>query len=513
MTSFIVRRILVSVLILIAASFVMYMLAAYSGDPLKDLRGSNAPNIDQLIAARTAALHLDVPPPARWLIWLGGAAGCLVPFADTCNLGLSVTNASVTSLVPMAMASTVQLVTVALVVAVLLGVVVGIATALRQYSGFDFSVTFISFFLFSLPSFLIAVLLKEFVAIGFNNFLQKDPTIGIVALLGIAIVSGLIWQVFIGGDGRRRLIVFAVSALATGGLLAFLSATNWFINPGLGPVGILLLIAATVAATVGVLAGLRNRRSLLIGSIVGALGLVSYFALQGVLNNASLGLIIGLALVAILVGCAVGFGLGGFDKGQGMRIGAIVAFFSGAFVLIDRFMQAWPSYINHSRINGRPIATVGSETPGFKGDFWQLSIDSFAHLLLPTIALLLISFAGYTRYARAGLLEVMNQDYIRTARAKGLPERVVIVRHALRNMLIPIATLVATDVGALLGGAVITESVFAIPGMGQLFNASLKRVDLNPIMGYFLVIAIMAILFNFLADLAYAALDPRVRVK
>ena len=80
-------------------------------------------------------------------------------------------------------------------------------------------------------------------------------------------------------------------------------------------------------------------------------------------------------------------------------------------------------------------------------------------------------------------------------------------------MLIPIATLVATDVGALLGGAVITESVFAIPGMGQLFNASLKRVDLNPIMGYFLVIAIMAILFNFLADLAYAALDPRVRVK
>ena len=237
MTSFIVRRILVSVLILIAASFIMYMLAAYSGDPLKDLRGSNAPNIDQLIAARTAALHLDVPPPARWLIWLGGAAGCLVPFADTCNLGLSVTNASVLSLLPNAMASTVQLVTVALVVAVLLGVVVGIATALRQYSGFDFSITFISFFLFSLPSFLIAVLLKEFVAIGFNNFLQKDPTIGIAALLAIAIVSGLIWQVFIGGETRRRLIVFAVSALATGGVLAFLSATNWFMNPGLGPIG------------------------------------------------------------------------------------------------------------------------------------------------------------------------------------------------------------------------------------------------------------------------------------
>jgi peptide/nickel transport system permease protein len=133
--------------------------------------------------------------------------------------------------------------------------------------------------------------------------------------------------------------------------------------------------------------------------------------------------------------------------------------------------------------------------------------------VLPTIALLLISFASYTRYSRAGMLEVLNQDFIRTARAKGLPERTVVVRHAFRNMLIPITTLVAFDVGALLGGAVITERVFAIPGMGSLFNLGLSRGDLNPVMAYFLVIAAMAILFNFLADLAYAALDPRVRVR
>jgi len=143
---------------------------------------------------------------------------------------------------------------------------------------------------------------------------------------------------------------------------------------------------------------------------------------------------------------------------------------------------------------------------------WITGIDTFTHLLLPTISLLLISFAGYTRYARAGMLEVMNQDYIRTARAKGLPERTVILRHGLRNMLIPIVTLVATDVGALLGGAVITERVFAISGMGALFVTSIQRVDVNPVMGYFLVIAITAIVFNFLADLAYATLDPRVRV-
>jgi peptide/nickel transport system permease protein len=102
---------------------------------------------------------------------------------------------------------------------------------------------------------------------------------------------------------------------------------------------------------------------------------------------------------------------------------------------------------------------------------------------------------------------------VRTARAKGLPERTVVVRHAFRNMLIPITTLVAFDVGALLGGAIITESIFGIPGMGQLFFAGLGRGDLNPVMGYFIVIAGMAILFNFLADLAYAALDPRVRVR
>lgn len=144
---------------------------------------------------------------------------------------------------------------------------------------------------------------------------------------------------------------------------------------------------------------------------------------------------------------------------------------------------------------------------------WVSGLDTFTHLVLPTIALLLISFASYTRYSRAGMLEVLNQDFIRTARAKGLPERTVIVRHASRNMLIPITTLVAFDVGALLGGAIITERVFAIPGMGFLFASGLDRGDLNPVMGYFLVIAVMAILFNFLADLSYAALDPRVRVR
>lgn len=512
LVGFVLRRIAVSILVLVAASFIMYVLAANAGDPLQDLRGSSSPNKDQLIAARVAALDLDVPPVLRWFLWLGGAAQCLVPFG-TCDLGLTLSNAPVTTILPAAMLATIQLVSVSFILAIILGVVVGIATALRQYSGFDLSVTFISFFLYSLPSFLVAVLLKEFIAIGFNNFLQSGDGIPLPMILLISAVAGLIWQVLIGGDLRRRLLTFGVSALATGSVLFYISVTGWFQDPGLGFVGVLVLTIAIVYCTVAVASGFANKRALLGGVIAGAIAIIAYFTLQGLFDVSSGGTIALLAVVTVLVGIVIGFAVGGNDRGQNLRVSIIVSVLSAGVVLLDRYMQSWNAYISSPRINGRPIATVGASTPGFQGDFWLQGIDSFTHLLLPTISLLLISFASYTRYARAGLLEVLGQDYIRTARAKGLPERTVIVRHAFRNMLIPIATLVATDVGALLGGAIITERVFAISGMGALFNASLQRIDLNPIMGYFIVIAITAVLFNFLADLAYAALDPRVRVR
>jgi peptide/nickel transport system permease protein len=103
-------------------------------------------------------------------------------------------------------------------------------------------------------------------------------------------------------------------------------------------------------------------------------------------------------------------------------------------------------------------------------DAWLNMLDSMTHMLLPTIALMIISLAAYTRYARASLLDVMNQDYVRTARAKGLGERTVVMRHAFRNAMIPIATIIALDFGAVIGGAVITERVFAWQAMGSLFN-------------------------------------------
>ena len=510
MASFILRRILVSVLILLAASFIMYNLAAFSADPLQDLRESSALNKDKLIAARVETLQLNVPPPLRWALWLGGAAKCLIPFANACDLGSTISNAQVTDILPLALSSTVQLVTGALVLSIVLGLTLGIITALRQYSGLDNVVTFTSFFLYSLPSFLIAVLLKEFLAIGFNDFL-RDPVIMTWLIIVIALVLGLLVQSLVGGDFRRRLTVGGITAVISAVVLFFISGTGWLLNPGLGPIAIAVLAAGIAVGTTALVAGLRNRRALITAFINAAIAVVAYFALQGLFDISSAGTLVILGIATLVVGLAVGFFMGGYDRGQSMRVGAIVALASGALVILDRFMQSWSEY--SELVNGRPIATVGYQTPNLGGDVWVSGLDTFTHLLLPTIALLLISFAGYTRYARAGMLEVMGQDYVRTARAKGLPERTVIVRHAFRNMLIPITTLVAFDVGALLGGAIITEAIFGIPGMGNLFFTGLRRGDLNPVMGYFVVIAAMAILFNFLADLAYAALDPRVRVR
>src|SRR5690606_19279226 len=105
-------------------------------------------------------------------------------------------------------------------------------------------------------------------------------------------------------------------------------------------------------------------------------------------------------------------------------------------------------------------------------DIWLQMLDGYTHLLLPTLSIALISIAGYSRYARASLLEVMSMDYIRTARAKGLPERTVVMRHALRNALIPVTTVVAADVGAIVSGAIVTEQIFAWKAMGTVFSES-----------------------------------------
>jgi len=168
--------------------------------------------------------------------------------------------------------------------------------------------------------------------------------------------------------------------------------------------------------------------------------------------------------------------------------------------------------VNASVIGGRPIATIGSQTPNLGGDYWITQLDKATHLVLPTIALVVISFATYTRYQRGAMLEVLNQDYIRTARAKGLPERVVIVRHALRNALMPLASVVPIDIITMIGGAVLTETIFSWAGMGRMFVNALMLSEIDPVMIYIMITGALAMIANLAADFLYAIIDPRIRV-
>ena len=146
------------------------------------------------------------------------------------------------------------------------------------------------------------------------------------------------------------------------------------------------------------------------------------------------------------------------------------------------------------------------------GEAFSLA-DRLRHLVLPLGILTLFSAARYTRYLRASMLEVLGQDYIATARAKGLGERVVIQKHALKNATIPVVTIVALDLPQLFSGALITETMFSWPGMGRLFWEATLRLDYPVLMAVMTVSAALVVLFNLAADLAYGFLDPRIRYR
>lgn len=135
----------------------------------------------------------------------------------------------------------------------------------------------------------------------------------------------------------------------------------------------------------------------------------------------------------------------------------------------------------------------------------------FAHLVLPVLTLAIVSVAGWSRYVRGSVVEQLREDYVRTAVAKGLPTRIVLFRHALRNALIPFVTLLGGSLPALFGGAVITEQIFAYPGMGQLFWQSAVDRDYATLLGITTFTAVLVILGNLLSDVLYGVVDPRVR--
>src|SRR4030066_2549998 len=153
------------------------------------------------------------------------------------------------------------------------------------------------------------------------------------------------------------------------------------------------------------------------------------------------------------------------------------------------------------------LPTVGMFDPNIGKTPGQIAL----HLVLPTFSMSLISFAAYSRYIRSTMLEVMNQDYIRTAKSKGLPKRAIIFIHALKNASLPIVSVVGLDLPLLLGGALVTERIFAWPGMGRLFLDHVSRADVPVVMGILMMIAVAVIVFQIITDVVYAWLDPRIR--
>lgn len=509
MLQFILRRIAISALVLFLGSLLMYFATIKSGDPLFDLRERRDDNREQLMAARTEAMGLDLPWYERYLGWFTGASKCLVL---QCDLGSTRDGANVNSLLIDSAGASLRLVTIATFLALFIGITLGILSAIRQYSGFDYSITFGAFLFYSLPVFWAAVLLKDFGAIRFNKWIAS-PELSLVAIAVVALVFGLLVASVLGGDIRRQVVTFLVTAAVVFGVVWYFDSVNWWQRPALGLPLIIIGGLAALAFMLVMTVGLQNRKIMYAGLITVAVGIVAYFVTAPLMRDpSSWWVVLGLGLACAVVGALIGWFMGGFDRKIAMVVTAGTALGMGFLIFMDYLLRAWAGFLKLA--GNRPISTIGANRivpDRFDGTFYETIFNWGVQLILPTMVLTVISIAAYSRYTRASMLETINQDYIRTARSKGLSDRVVYTKHALRNALIPITTIVAFDFASLLGGAVITETIFGWRGLGAMFKAGLDTVDPNPVMAYYLVAGGAAVLMNMVADIAYAFLDPRIR--
>ncbi|MBA3524029.1 MAG: ABC transporter permease [Geodermatophilaceae bacterium] len=324
---FTLRRLLSSIVVLLISSLLVFALCIASFDPLQFYRQRQPPPPQAFFDNLSAQLGLNDPFLVRYWDWLSGAL--------TGDFGVSNFGTPVGPELAQRLGVTARMVIAAMILAVILAIVVGVLTAVRQYKPEDYFFTFITYILIALPTFWFAALLKEFVALQFND----------------------------------------------------------------------------------------------------------------------------------LVGQQV-------------------------------------------------LYTLGEETPNIAlyAQGSELFWDRVGHIVLPTISLAMLSFAAWSRFQRASMLDVLGSDFMRLARAKGLPYGRALFRHGLRNALIPLTTVVALGVGLIMGGAVITEQVFVWHGMGEYLLEGVAQNDLNPVLGWLLVAAFFVVLFNLIADLLYAVLDPRIRL-
>ena len=223
-----------------------------------------------------------------------------------------------------------------------------------------------------------------------------------------------------------------------------------------------------------------------------------------------------LGMVSVFFGILIGnlFGVYAARRPGRMRdttvnslalIGISVPPFVTGFLLQLLFAVYWKRWFGHTL-----LPTSGIYPPGHKGFDLVLMAK---YMVLPVIVVSIQSISTYARYMRSSLLDVSNADYLRTARSKGVSERRVLVRHALRNALIPVTTLAFLEVGSVVGGLIITEFVFAYPGMGAYFLRAYGDGEFPKLLPWMVIIMLSVIIFNLLADVMYAVLDPRIRLE
>ena len=195
------------------------------------------------------------------------------------------------------------------------------------------------------------------------------------------------------------------------------------------------------------------------------------------------------------------------------------SFFDKVVTLIVFLLMSLPSFfigllvIKYFALDLKLFPTGGMTTAGLKVSGFEQIKDIAKHMVLPVAVMTALSIGGLTRYFRTGMLEVIRQDYIRTARAKGLKERTVIFKHAFRNALLPAITLLGLELPTLFGGAMILERVFAWPGIGQVYLASLNMRDYPLMLGFTMFLAVLTLLGNLISDILYGVADPRIRLK
>lgn len=397
MLRFIIRRVLVALPLLFASSILAFLLVTNIGTPKAIEDAIAKPNASQAqIASLRRQFGIDKPVVERYIDWS-------TKFVKG-DWGTNQNGIEIRPLMWQRILVTVRLLVAASIMSVALGVLVGIIGAVRQYTAFDYFMTFLAFLFFSIPAAVLAGFLKEFGAIKLNPWL-RTPSMSTAIVIFLAVF---------------------------GALSGYLIMRNRYKYE-------------------------RERPP------------------SKYLKGASAGL--------------------------GVAVGTVII-----------FSLRWGGNVYRKGNPKALIPTVGQATPGLKEPFIQTLQDYFWHMALPTSALVLIGFAGYSRYMRASMLDVMSSDYVRTARAKGISEGRVTIRHGLRNALIPLITVVSIDFGALISGAIITETIFGWAGMGRFFTDGLTAKDPRSLEAFVMVTAVSVVLFNLIADIIYAQLDPRIRL-